>query len=779
LVLFSSSQAVLATSSANGSTSAIALVASEAGAFTATANDAALVVTLAAGSYTAQVTSASGLSAGAAMIELYDVTALPNVPTALSGTPVFYLAKLTPAGSASGSAASGYASILFDPSTGTGTVSLQFSDLSSTETVAQLELGTAGSGGTVLFELAPGQVTSQQWTIAASGPYSAAQIITALQSGQIFVAIDSADYPAGELAGSFIAAQASQTFVAPAAPPSLPSGTLTAPDQNSAARFLAQATFGPRTGDVATVMNEGISGWIQSQIALPASSHLAAARADAAAFPPPQSGLPSDQTYLAVTPAARQAAWWQIALTGPDQLRQRVAFALSEIFVVSEQDTVLRGQPEALAHYYDLLVNDAFGNFRQLLNDVSLSPVMGTYLTYVQNQPGNAATGTSPDENYAREVQQLFTIGLVRLQPDGTVMLNANAQPIPTYTQATIDQTAKVFTGWTFANNASFAAEPADTEPTGAANNSGWLNPMVAYENFHDESAKAVVDGTLPAGQTAEQDMGAMLDQLFNDSNTGPFICRQLIQRLVTSNPSPGYVYRTAQVFANDGTGVRGNLAAVITAILTDYEARSPAAAANVGFGKIKEPLLRITGFFRALNAAAANGRYLDSYYNDPRGGYNPSSLLALPEFFLGEGALQSPSVFNFFSPDYTVPGPVAAAGLVAPEMALATDAFSLNLMNEVSYYLLRDITTLPSPGSGLPSPFLAMDYSAYLPLAGNPPALIEALNLTFCGGNLSVSTQASVATALQSLSPNTAPSEVVLTAVFLIVCSPDGGRQK
>ena len=779
LVLRNQAGAVLASAQADATNPTQALVATEAGAFAANASDAALIATLAPGNYTAEVSSASGQGSGTAMIELYDVTALPNVPTGAGGAPVFYLAKLMPASAAVGSAASGYASILYNPSTGSGTVTVQFSNLSSAEVVAHLELGAPGSG-TVVAGLTGGQVDSQTWSIGPSGQYSAAQIVAALQGGQIFVEIDSANYPAGELFGSFVAAAASQTFVAPAAPPALPAGTLTQPDPNSAARLLAQATFGPRPGDIATVMSQGISGWIAHQMALPATSQLAAVRADAAAFPPPQSGLPSDQSYLAVSPAARQAGWWNIALTAPDQLRQRVAFAFSEIFVVSEQDEVLRAQPEALAHYYDLLAADAFGNFRQLLNDVTLSPVMASYLTYLQNQPGNATTGTSPDENYAREVQQLFTVGLVRLQPDGTILLNSSAAPVPTYNQATVSQTAKVFTGWSFANvGNNFTAQPPDTKPSGAADTNGWLNPVVAYENFHDESAKAVIDGTIPAGQTAEQDLSAMLDQLFNDANTGPFFCRQLIQRLVTSNPSPGYVYRVAQVFANDGTGVRGNLGAVVTAILTDYEARSAAAAANIGFGKLKEPLIRVTAFFRALNASAPNGRYLDSYYNDPRGGYDPSSLLAIPEFFLGEGALQSPNVFNFFSPDYTVPGPIAAAGLVAPEMALATDSYSLNLMNEFSYYLFRDVTTLPAPGGGLASPFLVLDYSAFLPLAANPSTLLDALNLAFCGGNLSAGTRAQLTTAIAALSPNTSATELVASAVFWVVCSADSARQK
>lgn len=788
LVLMDGNSRVLASAAANGNDPVLSNAYVQAGAFAATANDSAVIATVGPGLYTAQVSSNSGPASGIGMVEVYDITGSIGTPPANGEKVVSYLAKLLPAAAASGSSASGYATLLFDPNTNTATVNVRFSGLSSPEAIGHLEIGTP-TNATYLLTLAQGQVDSQTWTIAASGPYAAADLIQALQNGQIFVEIDSARFPGGELLGSFIQSTGTQLFSPPPAAPALPAGAFDSPAPTDAARLLTQSSFGPRTADVQSVVSRGIGWWLDDQMALPPSFHLPETRADAAAFPAPSAGLPSDQAYIAVNEANRQEAWWKIAVTAPDQLRQRIAFALSEIFVVSEQTTSLRPQAEALAKYYDLLVNDAFGNFRQLLEDVTRSPVMGVYLSYLRNRKGDPANGTSPDENYAREVQQLFTIGLVQLQPDGSLILDSAGQPIPTYNQGTITETAKVLTGWAFANVAGFSSDPPDTRPQGAADDSGWLNPMAYFDSWHDSSQKSIASvqqvplsaaapTVVPAGGTGPQDLKILLDTLFNHPNAGPFFCRQLIQRLVTSNPSPGYVYRVAQVFADDGTGTRGNLRAVVRSILTDYEARSPDAASGVGYGKIKEPLLRMTAFFRALGAKAANGRFLDSYFGDPRSGYSPGSLLALPEFFLGEGVLQSPTVFNFFSPDYVAPGPLAAAGLVAPEMEITDSTFAMNLPNEVTYYLYRDVAALPAPPSGA-SPFLVMDYSGFLPLASDPAALLDRLNLLFCSNSLSAATQANILGTLQSLSPNTSDIERVETAIHLIVTSPDAARQK
>ena len=371
-----------------------------------------------------------------------------------------YTASLRPEGSAANSTASGTATILVNPANTYALVNVSFSNLSSPEVVGHLELGIPGQSASPVLNLASGQVVNEQWTFAPTGPYSTSALISALQSGNIFVEVDTANYPNGELAGKYILSAGSQTFTVPAAPPALPANALAGPtDSTNAIRLLDQATFGPTTADLATVMGEGVSAWIKSQMALPATLHLPAVRADAAAFPNPVD--PTIATYYYMREVNQQAAWWKIALTAPDQLRQRVAFALSEIFVVSDQGTGLNNRDEAFAEYYDMLLNDAFGNYRQLLQDVTLSPVMGTYLNTLQNEKADPVTGIAADENYAREVQQLFTIGLVMLQPDGTLQLDASGQPIPTYNQATIVQTANVFTGWSFASpNGNFFFNP-------------------------------------------------------------------------------------------------------------------------------------------------------------------------------------------------------------------------------------------------------------------------------------------------------------------------------
>lgn len=711
---------------------------------------------------TLSLQAGSGYVVGAPTAATVTIT---EVPAAL------YTSTLRPGGSAGASTASGTATILLNPSNTLALVSVAFTNLSSSEVVAHLDIGTPGSSSVYVFNLNQGQVSDQQWTFGPTGPYSASDLINALKSGNIYVEVDSGSYPAGELTGSFTVAAGSQSFTAPAAPPALAASALGPnTDPTNAVRFLTQATFGAVPTDLTTVESEGISAWIKNQLALPASSHLATVRADAAAFTNPQE--PNSATYYYIEPVNQNAAWWKIALTGPDQLRQRVAFALSEIMVVSQLGTGLDHQVEALANYYDLLVNDAFGNYRQLLQDVTLNPVMGTYLSMLQNQKSNPALGTNADENYAREVQQLFSIGLVMLQPDGTLQLDVTGQPIPTYDNTTIVQTANVFTGWSFASsNGNFFSNPLSPGIFSAPfpNTNAWLNPMEAYDSYHDTTAKTIVGGVMiPAGGTTASDLKVMLDTLFNHPNTGPFICRQLIQHLVTSNPSPAYVYRVAQFFANDGTGTRGNLGAVVTAILSDYEARSATVAADVGYGKLKEPLLRVSALLRAFNATAGNGRYNEFVAGAAQNG----PYLANPITYFEEGALQSSTVFNFFAPSYILPGALASAGLLAPEFQI-TDATSvINTPNAI--YTFAFNRTAPQPAN-----LLTMDYSSLTALTGNLPALMAQLNLLFCGNAMTTATNARIITALQTLPGSTSPLQVAESALYLTLNSPEAAIQR
>jgi uncharacterized protein (DUF1800 family) len=761
----------------------------QAGAFALTAGsaDAALLLNLGPGSYTLQVSGVGGTT-GSALVEVYDLT--PATPS-LAPASALYLASLRPAAGAAASTASGYATVAISPDGWTARVSVSFSNLSTAQASAHLRLG---SGADFVLALPAGRVTEAGWNFSPAGPYSTADLIAALQNGTLGIGIASTRYPAGELQGTFVRATGSRAFTAPAAPPPLDAGALTAPTVTDAARLLTQATFGVTAADVDRVRARGVSGWIDDQIALPATSLHTLLLADVAEFPnppPPLGGAPAytDRSNL-------NAAWFKLAVTAPDQLRQRVAFALSEIFVIGTMAEVDR-EPQGKAWYYDHLVNGAFGNFRTLLEQIALSPMMGYWLSHRANPKADPVRGTSPDENFAREIMQLFTIGLVQLQPDGTLLLDAAGQPIPTYDQNTIVETAKVFTGWALAVNPATTTSIFDFQ----AQVANWevkrepghpiLSPMRHFPAFHDRTEKRVVSRQqvhpreatptlIPANQTGAEDLRLFLDTLFNHPNTGPFLCKQLIKRLVTSNPSPAYVYRVAQVFGNDGTGTRGNVGAVVRAILTDYEARSPEVLGNVGYGKIKEPLIRLAGLFRALAFRAPNGRFLDSYFGDPRnsGSGLPSGVIFDPNGFLGQAPLYSLTVFNFFTPDFSPPGPIAAAGLVAPELQITDSLMSIAVPNALNHFLTRHVAALPAPPSGA-SPFLVTDFSALLPNVRNPSALADQLSLLFCANQMTPALRSLIAATLGALPPVATDLERVQTAVQLALLSPDGATQR
>jgi len=682
---------------------------------------------------------------------------------------------------------------------GTATVNVTFTNLTSAQSAAHLQIGATSRD--YVLNLPLGQVAARPWTFAPVGASTTNDLINALNGGNIFVGLDSARFPGGELRGNFVPTTGSQTFVAPSAPPALAATALTNPTATDAARFLTQATFGPTTAAITALQSRGINGWIDDQLALAVTSPLAALRADVATFPNgPVPAIMGDERFA--WKDNWHAAWWKVAVTAPDQLRQRVAFALSEILVVGQQDDI-DFHLESKARYYDLLVKGALGNYRALLEEVTLNPVMGLWLSHRGNTKANPAKGTAPDENYAREVQQLFSIGLVQLQPDGTLLLDASGQPIATYDQTMISETAKVLTGWTYSGYAANLTNEANFTnfyapfthrgwyPKSLPDDNPWLAPMSYYDNFHDKTEKRIVSlqqvspasaqpTVVPAGQAGPADLKILLDTLFNHPNTGPFLSRQLIQRLVTSNPSPGYIYRVAQKFANNGSGVRGDLAAVVRAILTDYEARSPAVLGNFGYGKIKEPLLRMTGFLRGLNIAAPNGRYLDSYFGEGRYGpqYTATGTFSGPGYSLGQQPLDSPTVFNFFSSTYSPPGAMAAAGLVAPELEITDSNYAIQVPNQLVDLMYRNRAILKEPPSG-PSPFLVVDYSPLLPNAKNPTALVDQLNLIFCANQMTAATRTQIIATLNSFAATATDLERVTTAIQFTICSPDGALQK
>lgn len=452
--------------------------------------------------------------------------------------------------------------------------------------------------GELIFDISaakPQANGSYLWTFTATGPLQVADILEIINEGKASIVIESSAFPSGEIGGHFTLANGAQTFVPPPAPPAW---TDDSANPNEASRFLAQATFGATSNDIAAVETLGYSNWINNQFSLPATHML----------PFVLSNPYSDPTDLYQSPAWFNA-WWTNSINAPDELRQRIAFALSEIFVVSENG-VLENHADCLSSYYDMLLDNAFGNFRTLLENVTLHPAMGQYLDMQGNAAGSIITGVHADENYAREVQQLFTIGLNREWPDGTLILDENDNLVPTYNQNVVMGFASVFTGWNYyQTNQANGQLPSNWYP--AAN---YTNPMVLVPSHHELGAKLLLDNVVlpPAwgNQTVSSttnddycsnDLEQALDTIFNNQNVAPFISRELIQRLVTSNPSRDYVYRVAQVFNNDGTGVRGNLQAVIRAILLDYEARSPDMIPQPTYGKQREALIRATSLARAF----------------------------------------------------------------------------------------------------------------------------------------------------------------------------------
>ncbi|HTA31479.1 MAG TPA: DUF1800 family protein, partial [Candidatus Cybelea sp.] len=450
---------------------------------------------------------------------------------------------------------------------------------------------------------------SYLWKIGPAGPLSASNISEIIREGKAAIVIESTAFPNGEIGGHFTLANGSQTFTPPPAPPVWKDDSA---NSNAAVRFLNQATFGANLAAIATLKGQGYSRWLASQFSMPISHSLTNVYANANMDP--TDPYPSQVWFN---------NWWQQSITAPDQLRHRVAFALSEIFVISENNDTLTGHADALASYYDVLLNNAFGNYRTLLEAVTLHPAMGIYLSMLGNSKGSIISGIHADENYAREIQQLFSIGLNREWPDGTLILDSQDNLIPTYNQNIVMGFASVFTGWNYYQpNQTNGLLPVNWYP-----NANYTNSMVLVPSHHELGTKLLLDNivlpqaygnqTVPSttnGAYCQKDLESALDAVFNNQNVAPFISRELIQRLVTSNPSRDYVYRVAQVFNNDGTGVRGNLKAVVQAILLDYEARSSNMVSQPTYGKQREPLLRITAVARAFPPPPnVNGSYVQT----------------------------------------------------------------------------------------------------------------------------------------------------------------------
>ena len=484
-----------------------------------------------------------------------------------------------------------------------------------------------------------------------------------------------------------------------------------------AARFLLQAAVGATDVDIAAVRTQGYAAWLDAQMALPRGE-----RAWDWMMARGYGAIDSRALYDSGAPTVEFAVLQQVT-QGADAVRKRVALALSEFMVVSMRVAGMPWTGLAMAHYWDQLNDNAFGNFRQLLEDVTLNPAMGAWLNTRGNLKEDPALGRVPDENYAREVMQLFTIGLVRLNPDGTPQRDASGQPLPSYTQDDVSQLARVFTGYDWWNDGRsfFVALTNNTRPYPEYTR----RAMVFDASRHSTLGADFLGTRIAAGTDGATALKAALDTLFNHPNVGPFFGRQMIQRLVTSNPSPAYVARVAAAFNDNGAGVRGDLKAVWRAILLDEEARGAASLASGTHGKLREPMLRVFQWARTFAAQSRSGQW--SY--SPVGG---------PETWYGQRVLDAPSVFNFFRPGYVPPGTaMAAAGATAPEFQIVNESSVSQWVNFIDNLNL----TAGVPAFASPFDDLFVHFTAEKPLAADLPALVRRLNLLLAAGQISDAT--------------------------------------
>lgn len=509
------------------------------------------------------------------------------------------------------------------------------------------------------------------------------------------------------------------------------SGTSQSITEAQASRFLSQAALAATSEEITNVKFLGYPTWIDQSFSMTTSTSnwdWLMAR-----------GYSKDDYRYRSSPS--DYAVWHRLITAPDQLRQRVALALSEYFVVSAEGLSSQWVSFSMAAYWDLLCQHAFGNFRTLLEAITLNPAMGMYLSARGNQKENPTTGRAPDENYAREIMQLFTIGLYELNTDGTLKKNGSGKPIETYNQDTITNLARVFTGW-----------DVDTTTSNSTDPTQYRLPMRLIPERHSTLESNFLGATVPAGTDGKTALRIALDTLFNHPNVGPFFGRQLIQRLVTSNPTPGFVARVAAVFNNNGSGVRGDLKAVIRAVLLDDEARKTLGGNIAQWGKLREPMLRMIQWARTFKAASTSSEWKIGDLSDPAKR-------------LGQSPLRSPSVFNYFRPGYTPPNSaVAKAGLVAPEFQIANEpsvAGYLNFMQSVIASGISDVQP---------------NYNAELQVAGDASALVKRLNLLLAANQLSPATETRIIAAIESISASNSsgPLNRVRAAIMLIMASPE-----
>ncbi|EAY26460.1 DUF1800 domain-containing protein [Microscilla marina] len=519
-----------------------------------------------------------------------------------------------------------------------------------------------------------------------------------------------------------------------------------------ASRFLAQATLGYHSEDIKDVAQQGYKTWLDKQLALPRKSVLEVGEELKTYFSKNVDDPPGVFRFRAV--------WWNLVLGQPDLVRQRVTYALSQIFVVSAfANDFFTDEPLVSNAYYEVLSKHTYGNYRDLLVAVSRSTSMGMYLSHLYNPKGDKAKNIHPDENYAREVMQLFSIGLYELNNDGTRKKDAKGEFIPTYDNATIREFAKIFTGFGCDCPTAKWLFPVD-DFEGEERHKALLNPMKMYDEWHESGTKKLLRGkVIPAGQTGMKDFNDAIDNLFYHPNVGPFIGKALIQLLTSANPGPAYVNRVANAFNNNGQGVRGDMKAVIRAILLDPEIRKTGAENNPKGGKLREPLLRYTGFLKAFKAEASRGVFINH--------------LVRWEESIGQAPLYAQSVFNFYLPNYQPNGAIADQQLVAPVFQIHNSSTSIGYINEVSDWCFEN------------SPFgddeddrqgvqrrvkMKLDFEEENELLAKPKELIAHLDILLACGQLSTQAKKVMTTAVAK----TPEDQRLNMALFLVMIAPE-----
>ena len=539
-------------------------------------------------------------------------------------------------------------------------------------------------------------------------------------------------------------------------------------DPKQVARFLTQATFGPTSTTIDELTNQSLSTWYQQQLALKPNYLLPVLNEMTALST-------SEDAITLLELEATTVGFWRHAITGEDQLRQRIAFALSQILVISNGGgEILTDVPSAVAYYQDLLIKHAFGNYRDLLEDVTYSPAMGQYLTYRGSKKGNPETGRMPDENYARELLQLFTLGVIDLNLDGTPKLDGNQQQIETYSNVDITGLARVFTGLNL-----------DNVLNEQSRSVAFSAPMKIYNRSHSSLEKRFLNSVIAADTGAADSIDQALDIIFSHPNVAPFVSSQLIQRLVTSNPSPAYVSRVSTAFESGvftlpngdkvGESRRGDLSATIAAILFDEEARNSQGDND---GKVREPIIRFTHWARAFNVAYATAEFQELLWDTT----GPSTLMQHP--------YRAPSVFNFYRPGYTAPGSLTGEqGLKAPELQIANASSVAGYSNFMTYFVFLDQTQLDinevnqffadeeidiDTSRALQS-FVA-DYHQEVSLVNDSQALLSHLDLLLTHGTLSSATRQHIIGVLAPLAKDTEQEKryQVQLAILMIMTSPD-----